>query len=137
MSKWKLVPVKLTEEMQRAAEGVDVPTRSFFECPHATIRSECYSGDPACEDGEENNHNCADAIWRQVLDDGDSVGVYRALLGSAPAPTDDNTLVDDIGTTILTALKEMRFTGVGDHWETECRYIARAVLAKLEARSNG
>lgn len=41
-----------------------------------------------------------------------------------------------IGAVILTALKDMRFIGVGDHWEPECRHIARAVLAHLEGRRN-
>lgn len=131
-ARWKIVPVEMTEAMQSAAESHDVSVRHFFECPHATIRSECYSGNPACEEGEDNNHNCADAFFRQVLDDGNGVGTYRAMLASAPAASGDNELVDEAGAVVLKALKDMRFKGVGDHWETECRYIARAVLAYLE-----
>lgn len=86
---WVAVPKEPTEAMQAAGENADVMVRNFYECPHATIRSECYSGNPACEDGEDNNHNCADAIFRQVHDDGESVGVYRAMLSAAPKTPED------------------------------------------------
>ncbi len=83
--RWKIVPVEMTEAMQIASESHDVSARHFYECPHATIRSECYIENPACEEGEHNNHNCSDAVFRQVLDDGNGVGVYRAVLAAAKA----------------------------------------------------
>lgn len=81
---WVAVPKVLTAKMQAAAEQADIRSRGYFECPHATIRNECYSGDPACDDGDENNHNCADAIWRNVLDDAESIDIWCTMISAAP-----------------------------------------------------